>query len=208
LDPNYATAYQWYAEYLMWRGRFDEALRASARARELDPLSLIIANDNGTIYYYSRQYDRAASEWNAVLDMDPSFTPAHRVFEVYVEKAQYDQAMSSIEQCKTLFGPAWYWSQMAYTLGRSGRTADARHAVEELERLNRRQPMDPAAIAWAYAGSSDKDNTLQWLNKAYAQRYNTMTTLKVEPGYDFLRSDPRFQDLIRRVGLDNSGASQ
>jgi TolB-like protein/DNA-binding winged helix-turn-helix (wHTH) protein len=204
LDPNYATAYQWYAEYLMWRGRFDEALRLSARARELDPLSLIIANDYGTILYYSRQYDRAAAEFNAVLDMDPNFPPAHRVFEVYVEKAQFAQAIACIEQCKTQFGPIWYWSQMAYTLGRAGDRAGAKHALEELERLNRGQPIDPAGIAWAYAGSSDKDHTLLWLNKAYAQRSNTMTVLKVEPGYDFLRSDARFQDLTRRVGLDDS----
>ena len=208
LDPNYATAYQWYAEYLMWRGRFDEAFRASARARELDPLSLIIANDNGTIYYYSRQYDRAASEFNAVLDMDPNFPPAHRVFEVYVEKAQFPQAIACIEQCKPLFGPTWYWSQMAYALGRSGDSAGARRALLQLERLNRRQPVDPAGMAWAYAGSSDKDHTLLWLNKAYAQRSNTMTSLKVEPSYDFLRSDARFQDLSRRVGLADSAADK
>ena len=79
LNPNYATAWQWYAEYLTWLGRFDEALRASERARELDPLSLIIASDNGMIFYYSRQYDRAAAKLNAVLEMDPNFSRAHRV---------------------------------------------------------------------------------------------------------------------------------
>jgi TolB-like protein/Tfp pilus assembly protein PilF len=208
LDPNYATAYQWYAEYLMWRGRFDEALRASARARELDPLSLSIATDNGMIYYYSRQYDRAATELTAVLDMDPNFPRAHRVHEVYVERGQFAQAIADIERCKTLYGMTWYWSEMAYTSGRAGDNAGAKHALEELEKLNPRQPVDPPTMAWAYAGSSDKDHTLLWLNKAYAQRSNTMTALKVEPAYDFLRSDPRFQDLIRRVGLDDSAAAK
>ncbi len=205
LDPNYATAYQWYAEYLTWLGRFDEALRASERARELDPLSLIIASDNGMIYYYSRHYDRAEARLNAVLEMDPNFPRAHGVSDVYIENGQFAQALADIEKCKPLFGMNRYWSEMAFMLGRSGHTAEARHAVEELERLDRRPPQDPATIAWAYAGMYDKEHTLLWLNKAYAQRSNAMTGLKVEPGYDFLRGDPRFQDLIRRVGLDDSG---
>jgi TolB-like protein/DNA-binding winged helix-turn-helix (wHTH) protein/Tfp pilus assembly protein PilF len=204
LNPNYATAYQWYAEYLTWLGRFDEALRASERARELDPLSLIIAADNGMIFYYSRQYGRAEAKLNAVLEMDPNFPRAHSLSEVYVADAQFAPAMADIEKCRQLFGKNRYWSAMAYALGRAGRTAESIHARDELERSNQQQPVDPAAIAWAYAGVEDKDHTLLWLNKAYAQRSNAMTTLKVEPGYDFLRGDPRFQDLIHRVGLDNS----
>ena len=204
LNPNYATAWQWYAEYLTWLGRFDEALRASERARELDPLSLIIAADNGMIFYYARQYDRALTKLNAVLEMDPNFSRAHRVREVYVEKGQFAEAMADIEKCKPLYGMAWYWSTIAYTLGRSGRTAEANHAREEYQRSNHQQPIDPAAMAWAYAGVYDKDHTLLWLNKAYELRSNAMTALKVEPGYDFLRSDPRFQNLIHRVGLDVS----
>ena len=209
LDPNYAIAYQWYGEYLTWRGRFEEALRVSSRARELDPLSLSIAADHGMIYYYSRQYDRAATELNAVLDMDPNFPRAHsRLSEIYVARGQSAQAIADIERCKPLFGMARYWPAMAYTLGRSGDTAGATHALEELERLNRRQPVDPATMAWAYAGIRDKDHTLLWLSKAYTQRSNAMTALKAEPGYDFLRSDPRFQDLTRRVGLADSAADK
>jgi TolB-like protein/DNA-binding winged helix-turn-helix (wHTH) protein len=128
LDPNYAIAYQWYGEYLTWRGRFEEAFRVSSRARELDPLSLIIANDHGTIYYYSRQYDRAASEFNAVLDMDPNFPRAHsRLFEMYVAKGQFRPGYSLHRDNASRYlvwpdiGP-----QMAYTLGRSGDSAGAR----------------------------------------------------------------------------------
>ena len=203
-NPNYATAWQWYAECLTWLGRFDEALRASERARELDPLSLIIAADNGMIFYYARQYDRAETKLNAVLEMDPNFSRAHSLSDVYIEDGQFAQALDDIEKCKPLFGMNRYWSEMAFMLGRSGRTAEARHAIEELEDLGRRQPVDPSGIAWAWAGLRDKDHTLLWLNKAYAQRSNAMTVLKVEPGYDFLRSDPRFQNLIHRVGLDVS----
>lgn len=203
-NPNYATAWQWYAEYLTWLGRFDEALRASERARELDPLSLIIAADNGMIFYYSRQYDRAETKLNAVLEMDPNFSRAHSLSDVYIEDGQFAQALADIEKCKPLFGMNRYWSEMAFMLGRSGRAAEARHAIEELEELSRHQLVDPSGIAWAWAGVKDKDHTLLWLNKAYEQRSNAMTVLKVEPGYDFLRSDPRFQNLIHRVGLDVS----
>ena len=202
LDPNYATAYQWYAEYLTWLGRFDEASRASERARELDPLSLIIAADNGMIFYYSRQYNRAETKLNAVLEMDPTFNRAHAVREVYVEEGKFAEARADIEQCRTLFGMTTYWSSLAYTDGRSGQAAEASHALDELERLNRQQPVNPAVMAWAYAGVRNKDRTLLYLKQAYEQRSNTMTALKVEPAYDFLHGDPRFQDLIHRVGLD------
>ncbi|MGC2301291.1 MAG: tetratricopeptide repeat protein [Acidobacteriaceae bacterium] len=204
MNPNYATAYQWYAEYLTWLGRFEEASRASERARELDPLSLIIAADNGMIFYYSRQYDRAETKLNAVLEMDPTFTRAHAVREVYVEEGKFPEAMADIEKCRVLFGMSTYWSSIAYTDGRSGQAAEASHALDELERLNRQQPVNPAVMAWAYAGVSNKDRTLLWLKQAYEQRSNTMTALKVEPAFDFLRGDPRFQDLIHRVGLDRA----
>jgi TolB-like protein/DNA-binding winged helix-turn-helix (wHTH) protein len=202
LNPNYPTAYQWYAEYLTWLGRFDEASRASERARELDPLSLIIAADNGMIFYYSRQYNRAETKLNVVLEMDPTFNRAHAVREVYVEEGKFAEARADIEQCRTLFGMTTYWSSLAYTDGRSGQAAEASHALDELERLNRQQPVNPAVMAWAYAGVRNKDRTLLYLKQAYEQRSNTMTALKVEPAYDFLHGDPRFQDLIHRVGLD------
>ncbi|MGB9030705.1 MAG: tetratricopeptide repeat protein, partial [Acidobacteriaceae bacterium] len=204
LNPNYATAYQWYAEDLTWLGRFDEAERASERARELDPLSLIIAADNGMIFYYSRQYDRAATKLNAVLEMDPNFSRGHMVRYSYIEKGEFAEALADIEKCRTQFGMVAYWSSLAYTLGRAGRAAEAQHALDELEELNRTQPVAPDAFSWAYAGMGDKDKTLFWLNRAYAQRSNAMTVLKVEPAYDFLRGDPRFQDLLHRVGLDRA----
>ena len=204
LNPNYATAYQWYAEYLTWLGRFDEAARESERARELDPLSLIIAADNGMIFYYSRQYDRAHTKLDAVLEMDPNFSRGHMVRYAYVEKGQFAEALADVEKCRTQFGIVAYWSSMAYTLGRAGRAAEAQHALGELDGLNRTQPVSPDAFSWAYAGMGDKDKALFWLNRAYAQRSNAMTVLKVEPAYDFLRGDPRFQDLIHRVGLDKA----
>jgi tetratricopeptide (TPR) repeat protein len=96
LNANYATAHHWYAEYLAYQGRFHEALAESERARELDPLSLIIAADNGAIFYFSRQYDRAIERFRAVLDMDPGFARAHLVILAYAQKGQFAAALADI----------------------------------------------------------------------------------------------------------------
>jgi len=206
LNPNYATAHQWYAEYLTWLGRFDQAFRESDRARELDPLSLIIAADDAVMLYYSRQYDRAETRFRAVLEMDPRFSRAHRVRDLYVEKGQFNDALADLDRDKPANPMPWYWSERAYILGRAGRTAEAREALAALERLNRQRSVDPSEIAWAYAGMRDVDHTLLYLNEAYARRSNAITALKVEPAYDFLRNDARFRELVHKVGLDAPAA--
>ncbi len=202
LNPNYVTAHHWYAEHLTYRGRLDEAFAESERARQLDPLSLIIAADNGAILYYSRQYDRAIEKWNAVLAMDPAFSRAHLVRYAYVEKGRIADALAEVENYDPVDDTPWRWSSLAYIYGRSGQRAQALRALRKLEQINRRQPMDSAAILWAHVGIGDKDQAFVWLEKAYTEHSNTLITLKVEPGYDSLRSDPRFQDVMRRVGLE------
>ena len=201
LNPNYATAHHWYAEHLMWRGRFDEALQESERARQLDPLSLIIAADNGAILYFSRQYDRAIEKWRSVLELDPDFLRAHLIKGAYTEKEMFVEAFADEERLRPKDVPADYWSWRAYIEGRAGHAADARHALDELLNVNRHQPVDPMIIANGYVGVGDKNQALAWLEKAYAQHSNELVSLKVSPVYDALRGDPRFRHLLRRVGL-------
>src|SRR5690348_444704 len=201
LNPNYATAHQWYAEHLMWRGRFEEALRESERARRLDPLSLIIAADNGAILYYARQYDRAIDKWRSVLQIDPEFPRAHAIVFAYVEKRMYAEALADMEAQRAQAEPPVYWSDLAYIYGRAGRAALARAAMDSALRTAERQPVQAGVIADAYAGMGDKASALDWLERAYAEHSNDMTALKVNPGFDGLRGDPRFQRLLERVGL-------
>ena len=97
MNPSYATAHHWHAEHLGFRGRFEEAWRESERAHELDPLSLIIAADNGVLLYYARQYDRAIAQFRSVLDMDPHFSRAEMVIFAYVEKGMFAEALAAAE---------------------------------------------------------------------------------------------------------------
>lgn len=202
LNPNYATAHHWYAEHLMWLGRFDEALNESERARQLDPLSLIISADHGAILYYSRQYDRSIEQFRGVLRKDPNFARAALIVYPYIEKGMFSRAVAEADLWRRLYGEGpWYWSMRAYIYGRSGQPARARRELEKLQRLKWRQPVDPATLVWAHLGMGDKEEALADLEKAYSEHFGILTTLKVDPAFDPLRSDPRFQDLLRRAHL-------
>jgi len=200
LNPNYATGHHWYAEHLAWLGRFDDALRESERARQLDPLSLIIAADNAAILYYSRQYDQAIAQYNAVQQLDPAFPRVGTIFEVYVQKGMLAEAGAYLEKYCSSDAP-WCVSNRAYTYGRAGKLAQAEKEREKLLASDRRDPLDPIVIVPAYIGMGDNDQAIAWLERAFAQHSNGLTGLKVDPIYDPLRGDPRFQNLLRRVGL-------
>jgi len=203
LDPSYATAHQWYAECLSYQGRFDEALAESERARLLDPLSLIIATDHGEILYYSRQYDRAIDQFRTVLQMDPNFGRAHAVVSAYVQTKRFADALADIEgQHLTGLHEADVWGWEAYIYARTGRTAESRKAFRKLERAVQASTLDATPVLLvAYIGMDLKDRAFSLLEKAYSEKSNVVTGLKVNPLYDPLRSDPRFQELIRKVGL-------
>ncbi len=201
LNPNYATAHHWYAEHLMWRGRFDEALQESERALLLDPLSLIIAADHGAILYYARQYDRAIRRFRSVRAVDPTLSRAYLLVSVYADHGMIDQALAEEERWRPLVPAPIHWSALAYIYGRNGRTEEARHAIQELARTSKGEPLQARVFAWSYAGMGDREQTLAWLEKAYAEHSGELVTLKVSPAYDFLRTDPRFQQLLERVGL-------
>jgi len=201
LDPNYATAHHWYAECLSLQGRFDEAFAEIERARQLDPLSLIIATDHGAIQYFSRQYSPAIEEFRAVLDMERNFPRAHMLDSAYAQKGMYADALADVKKWRRVEDGPWAQGYLVYVYGRSGQRTRARHELEKLEQLYRRQRLDPAPMLLAYIGLGDKDEAFYWLEKSYVAHSTMLTTLKVEPIYDPLRSDPRFQELMRRVGL-------
>lgn len=209
LNPNYATAHQWYAEHLMWLERFDQASRESERARQLDPLSLIIAADACAIQYYSRQYDKAVQQCRAVLRKDPTFIRAAiLVTYAYVERRLFAQASDEAKTLSRIYGegPA-IWMALAYIYGRAGQLDRGRHELEKLDKISRQEQVNPVTMLWAHLGIGNKEEALADLEKAYSEHFGILTTLKVEPAFDPLRSDPRFQDLLRRVGLADNATS-
>ncbi|MGB6875154.1 MAG: winged helix-turn-helix domain-containing protein [Candidatus Acidiferrales bacterium] len=202
LDPNYPTAHQWYAEYLAWQGRFDDAFAESERARQLDPLSLIIATDHGALLYYSHQYDRAIDQFRTTLEMEPNFPRAHILMYAYVQEGRYSDALTDIKQWRRHGDFADAWAFEAYIYARSGKLAQARHAFGEFEHRNRDNPSDSIWIyIIVYAGLGDRDEFFAYLQEALQQHLNILTALKVDPVYDPYRSDPRFQAVLRKVGL-------
>lgn len=202
-DPSYATAYQWYAESLGFQGRFEEALAESERARQLDPLSLIIAADNCAILYYSRRFDNAIEKCRAVLAMEPAFSSraVAMIAASLVEQKRYDEAMR-VAQLVNSTNESWTWSWQTYVYGRSGQAAKARRALRNFERAALHATSVPLpVIETAYIGAGDNDRAVELLEKACTQRSNALIEIKVSPVYDPLRGDPRFQALLRRVGL-------
>ena len=202
LDPNYATAHHWYAELLSLQGRFEEAFVEGGRARQLDPLSFIIVTDYAVMLYFARQYDRAIAQFRVVLAAEPNFGRAHMIDFAYVEKGMFREALADIRDWRRNSDSPWTWGNEAYVFGRMGRRAEARRLLARFEEANQPPDADPAhMLAMAYAGMNDGDKSIEWLQKAYLKHSSVLTTLKVDPVYDRLRDDPRFQELLRRVGL-------
>jgi len=203
LNANYATAHEWYAELLMWQGRFGEALRESAKAQQLDPLSLIVAADRGAIFYYSRHYDDAIEQLQSVLRRDPNFDRALGIIiYAYVQQGMFSKALAEADVVGRIYGDGpWYWSTLAYVYGRAGQAERARRELVKLKNLSQHGQLSPDFMICAHLGMGEKEEAFADLESAYDEHYN-LTNLKVEPAFDPLRNDPRFQDLLRRLNLD------
>lgn len=203
LDPQYATAHQWYAEFLSWQGRFPEAFNESEQARQLDPLSPIIASDHASILYYSRQYDSALKQCQSVLDFDPNFDHARvLMLSFYLQLRNYSGLFGLLHSWENNHPEdPWLWAWKAAVYGRLGQTNEARRAFARLDQLSRSRVDRHAQFLLAYIGSEQKDRTIELLQKAYSEHSNAVIAIKVEPLYDPIRSDPRFQDLQNRAGL-------
>jgi TolB-like protein/DNA-binding winged helix-turn-helix (wHTH) protein/Flp pilus assembly protein TadD len=202
LDPQYPTAHQWYAESLSWQGRFDEALAESERARQLDPLSPIIATDHGAILYESRQYESALKEYRSVTELDPTFShAADSMIQVYLQLGRYDEAMNGVSRWAARTEGPWIWVWKAAVLSHSGHAEEARQALATLEQISAGRPYRTVTLLNAYAGTGQNERAIELLQKAYSEHSNAVVQIKVDPMFDSLRGDPRFEDMLRRVGL-------
>ncbi len=204
LDPHYANAHHWYGDYLSARGRHDEALREAKQALELDPLNLMIGTWVGLRYYLARQYERAITQVQSTVELDRNFAAARLVLgESYVQSGQREKGLAELQGAASLSGNSpLYLAQIAVALASTGRKSEALALTSQLEMmLTSQQYVSPYGLAQIHAALGDREQTFKWLQSAYDDRAVWMTYLAVDPVFDNYRSDPRFQDLLRKMGL-------
>jgi TolB-like protein/DNA-binding winged helix-turn-helix (wHTH) protein/cytochrome c-type biogenesis protein CcmH/NrfG len=203
LNPNYATAHQWYGEFLVYMGRFEEAINEMTRARELDPLSLIINTDLGKVYSMARRYDEAIAQYHAALQLDPGFSEALGLLALTHSMAnRHEEALAEIEKVRELRDSPSYLSWHAWVQHRAGLVEEARQSMEALSILSRRMYVSPLWIATGWIGLGDKEEAFRCFEQVFAEHaIGGAIGLKVNPLFDTLRSDPRFDELVRRAKL-------
>jgi tetratricopeptide (TPR) repeat protein len=201
LNPGYATTHHWYAWHLMVIGRTDEGILELQKAESLDPLSLIIRADLADALCIAHRYDESVRQSQRTLEMDPNFALAHyQLGQVFVQKQMYNEAIAEFQRAIDLSSDnAAFSSNLAYAYAVSGRRDDAKKIAEDLETRGKESSAAGSNIALIYVGLGDNNTAMIWLNKAYQARFNPSILLR--PAFDGLRSDVRFQDLRRRIGL-------
>jgi serine/threonine protein kinase/Flp pilus assembly protein TadD len=203
LNPGYAITHHWYAECLAGMGRYAEALAEIRQAQELDPLSLIISSIVGWVFYFDRRDDQAIAEFRKTLELDPNFWVAHWTLgRAYEQKAMFVEAIAEIQKAIDFSGGSpLSLAALGHTYAVWGRRAEAERVLNELKESSKQGYISPYGIAAIHAGLGEKDQAFIWLEKAYEERSGWLIWLRAEPISDPLRSDPRFQDLLRRIGL-------
>jgi tetratricopeptide (TPR) repeat protein len=188
--------------FLASTGRGAEALEQMERAHQLDPGSLIINRDLGVVYSWTGQVDRAIDQLRRTIEMDPRFAPAHaHLGRVYVDAGMYAEAIAELEIAVDLAGHVTHGGMLGHAYARMGRKDKATQELERLSRFANQRNVPAHEFALIHAGFGDKDQAFEWLEKAYENREFPMAILSVGQGLDGLRDDPRFDDLLRRVGF-------
>ncbi len=203
LNPGYATAHHWYAAHLLARGRFEDYFREIKLAQELDPLSASIDGDVGQYYFYTRQYDRAIEHYRRNMILFPNFYPTYlSLAEAYIQKGMYAEAVAEYEKAIDISkGHSLPVAMLGYTYARWGKEAEARAALRELEAIKAERNVPPTRFALVYTALGDKDAAFEWLDRAYDERDIQTVYVNVNPFFDGLRDDPRFAQLVQRLGL-------
>ena len=206
LNPGYARAHDLYGMFLTIMGRHEEAIAEGKRAQELDPLSVLFNVRAGEWYYYARQYDKAIEEYRKVLEFDPSSSYAHWALgKAYVQKRMHEEAIAEFRKIPRgqddFHAGVLRAFALGYAYGMAGKRDEERNVLEEMLERSKRHYVHPAHIAYVYISLGEKDKAFEWLEKAYEERGGYLDLLKVDPWYDPLRSDPRFQELVRRMNF-------
>jgi tetratricopeptide (TPR) repeat protein len=206
LNPGYATAHHWYAWHLIVTGRNDEGIAELKKAESLDPLSLIINADLADALCIGHFYDESVQQSQKTIEMDPHFAVAHyQLGQALAQKQKHAEAIAEFRRAIELSGGnATFESNLANAYAVLGRKEEAMKIVKDLESRQIQDSSTGASIALIYVGLGDNDRAMIWLDQAYQARFNP--SILMRPVFDALRSDPRFQDLLHRIGLSSRGA--
>jgi adenylate cyclase len=203
LNPGYAQGHQWYSNFLSVSRRFPESFAEIDRARELDPLNKMIDTDVGLASYWAGNYDRAIGQLRQTVRMDPQFFLAHFYLGVaQAAKGLLDPAIDEARLARRLEpgdpNPVMLYG---YACARAGRRPEALEALEDLRAMAEKRYVSAFLVADVYVGLGEEDKAFEWLEKAYEERSGRLVYLGVERAFDPLRSDPRFQSLVKRIRL-------
>jgi TolB-like protein/Flp pilus assembly protein TadD len=197
-----ATAHHWYAEYLTAMGRHEEAQAEIKRAQELDPLSVIIQRDVGWHYYCAGNYDQAIVQLRNMVALDPNFDETRELLGLaYAKKAMFPDAIAELQKAIELDPDSHNRALLGYAYALSGQRDNAQKVLDSLNQLARKTNVSSHLFAVIYSGLGDKDQAFAWLEKSFTERSAYLVYLNVIPTLENLRPDPRFHDLVRRVGL-------
>jgi tetratricopeptide (TPR) repeat protein len=201
LNPGYATAHHWYAWHLSLMGRYDEAIAEMKKAENLDPLSLIIKSDLAELLLLAHSYDESIRQSARTIEMDPGFAMAHnQLAQAYLQEHRNDEAVVELQKAVQLSGNSpTCMANLARAYAASGNRSEAVKLLSELKKRSNPSYSHGSEIATIYAALGDADHAMIWLEKAQEERFNPGVLLR--PGFDPLRSDPRFQEIVRRTGL-------
>jgi TolB-like protein/Flp pilus assembly protein TadD len=203
LNPGYATAHHWYAWHLSLLGRYDEAIVEMKKAENLDPLSLIINADLAEMLLLAHSYDESIRQSRKTIEMDPNFALAHnQLGQAYLQKQFRDEAITELQKAVQLSaGSPTCIANLARAYAASGKRSEAAKLLNNLKKRSNSTYSHAPEIAMIYATLGDKDQAMLWVEKGYEERFNPGVLLR--PGFDPLRSEPRFQELVRRIGLSH-----
>jgi TolB-like protein/DNA-binding winged helix-turn-helix (wHTH) protein/Flp pilus assembly protein TadD len=201
LNPGYATAHHWYAWHLSLLGRFDEAIAEMRKAENLDPLSLIINADLAELLILAHSYDESIQQSRKTIEMDPNFALAHnQLAQAYLQEHMNDEAVAELKTAVELSGSSpTCMANLARAYIASGKRSEALKLLGDLKERSSPGYSNASEIAMIYAALGDTDQAMNWLKKSYEERFNPGVLLR--PGFDPLRSDSRFQNLVHRIGL-------
>jgi Flp pilus assembly protein TadD len=202
-NPGYWLAYDWYAICLSGRERFEEAIEAIQTAKKLDPLSLVIHQHAAWVYIHARRYDTAIEECRKALEIDPNYPLGHFWMGVALtQKSLHDQAITTLEKARGFVDIPFATAALAHAYAASGRRTEAETLLRELTASRQQNFVDPYHLAVVHAALGEPDRVFDLLELAYQNRSIWLTCwLKVDPRLDPVRSDPRFSDLLRRIGV-------